>query len=314
MHELEYSPAFQIIFALFIDWITPEAWRQDIRLSGERLIQRLEYGLYIAHASEQERMQQGVLAVVMTLIPLTALMYLLVSAPLIGWLVNCMLLGLCLGWSRQRRYIPSLTAALQQNELIHARYLIERMNPATRKGELQEPDTGADLLIANTIRWTLDCGCHRLLGVIFWFLLLGGPGAVIYRLLLEFRDHWTLQHHRYQSFGRPAAVLAKLFDWAPLHLTVLTYSLAGRARQSWQSLRHQNPDYPVHINQHDLITAGCGSMGIVLAPNTQQSNDKPVYSTSPLRPAVAGDCERARNLLNICCLGWLVIISLGHFL
>ncbi len=312
MHELEYSPTFQIMFALFIDWMIPEAWRQDMRLSGERLIQRLEYGLYIAHASEQERMQQGVLAIFMTLIPLTALMFLLVSAPLIGWLINCTLLGLCLGWSRQRRYIPSITTALQQSEMIHARYLIERMNPAARKGELQDPDSGADLLIANTICWTLESGCHRLLGVIFWFMLLGGPGAIIYRLLLEFRDHWTLQHHRYQSFGRPAAILAKLFDLVPLHLTVLTYGLAGQTRPSWRSLRYYNPEYPIHVNQQDLISAGCGSMGIMLT-SEEQAKEKPACSSTH-RPAVAGDCERARNLLNICCLGWLVIISLGHFL
>ncbi len=307
MHELELSPAFQLLVGFLIDWLIPDAWRQSLRVSRERLIQRLEYGLYIAHSSEQERLQQGILALVMTLLPVIAVAFLLTRAPAAGWLFSGFLLGLMLGWARQARYTRAFLMSLQKNTSIEACYIVEKMPIPGQPKIACDTSTKQNQLVSHTIAWLLTTGHSKILGVVFWFVLLGAPGAILYRMITTFSEHWDVEHHRYKSFGRPATWLAKLMNWLPHHLTILTYCLAGHFSAGYRSITLHYSGYPFSSDSKALIASGCGSLGFTVQL-------PPDISLGEGKSAKFDDCHHARHLINVCCLSWIVIISLGHFI
>ena len=308
MHELELSPAFQVLVGFLIDWLTPDTWRQSLETTRERLIQQLEYSLYIARSSEQERLQQGILALVMTLLPVVAVAFLLTQAPAMGWFFSCVMLGLMLGWSRQIRYFRTFSQAMQQNDRVQTCYIVERMTASEQLSVKCDSTTPQHHLIADVIAWILLSGHNKILGVIFWFILLGAPGAILYRIITTFASHWGVEHHRYKSFGRPAAWLAKLMSFPTHHLTVLTYCLGGHFKSGYHSITQHHDHYPIKASGKALIAAGCGSLGITINLPSE---------SSPLgqgRLAEFHDCNHARHLINVCCLGWIIVVSLGHFI
>lgn len=75
----------------------------------------------------------------------------------------------------------------------------------------------------------------RFLAVIFWFVLLGPAGALLYRLACQLRS----QHDSEASgFALSARKLHHILDWAPARLTALAYALSGSfvdAMHHWRS-------------------------------------------------------------------------------
>jgi len=68
---------------------------------------------------------------------------------------------------------------------------------------------------------------ERLLGVIFWFVVLGPIGAVLFRCSSILRDDLFKEDEALQSVADSARILHGLLAWIPARLTAITYALAG---------------------------------------------------------------------------------------
>ncbi|MBL4852159.1 MAG: regulatory signaling modulator protein AmpE [Gammaproteobacteria bacterium] len=68
---------------------------------------------------------------------------------------------------------------------------------------------------------------ERLLGVIFWFVVLGPIGAVLFRLSSVLRDDLFKEGEALQAVAESARILHGLLAWIPARLTAITYALAG---------------------------------------------------------------------------------------
>jgi AmpE protein len=102
---------------------------------------------------------------------------------------------------------------------------------------------------------------NRLFAVLFWFMVLGPFGAVLYRASAE-----LLRIEREQE-GEPAPWterLVALLDWLPARLTVLGYALAGHFDATASVLRRYlfSIDEPLYPRNRSLLReAGRAALG-----------------------------------------------------
>lgn len=98
----------------------------------------------------------------------------------------------------------------------------------------------------NLVSAVFAAALTRWFGVLFWFLVAGPAGAVLYRLA-----HWALA--RVDGDAQPDAQrLAALLDWLPAHLMVLALALASNFDAVFSSWRAYHLAHPRGYANLDL--------------------------------------------------------------
>ena len=154
-------------------------------------------------------------------------------AALLLWLCGSWLWGLlglalqvavlvgCLGGTDRRRLFDDLIADGERGDLQAALHTLEQLGPVTERSEVAD---GAALRRVATEVLALR-GLREWFAVLFWFGLLGAPGALLYRCLERVAV----------ASGRGRSALAVL-DWPALRAFGLVAALAGhpgRALGAW---------------------------------------------------------------------------------
>lgn len=97
---------------------------------------------------------------------------------------------------------------------------------------------------------------ERILGVIFWFLLLGPAGALLYRLACLLSGRYRNEE---SEFGAAAYRLHQILAWAPVRLTALGYALSGSFVDAMQYWREEGAKWR-DLNRGILVSAGFGAL------------------------------------------------------
>lgn len=77
----------------------------------------------------------------------------------------------------------------------------------------------------------------RLFAVLFWFMVLGPVGAVLYRLAQLLRAPTAAGEGEEDAFQQAATRLQALLDWIPVRLVALGYALTGSFDRAYPVLR-----------------------------------------------------------------------------
>jgi adenosylcobinamide-phosphate synthase len=100
-------------------------------------------------------------------------------------------------------------------------------------------------------------GLRRGFGVLFWFVLLGSGGALLYALSAALANHWRHEAVFRQVTGQVMAWL----DWLPVRLVMLSFALVGNFEETLQRWRGQEegtrPD-----DLALLADVGAGALGL----------------------------------------------------
>jgi membrane protein required for beta-lactamase induction len=112
--------------------------------------------------------------------------------------------------------------------------------------------------VAETI---LEQANSRVFAVIFWFLVLGPSGALLYRLANVLPN--LKASHTDLDFFIAARQLLAVLDWLPARITAFTYALAGSfedALDGWRSYHESRFDEFSNNASGILVCAGSGAL------------------------------------------------------
>lgn len=102
---------------------------------------------------------------------------------------------------------------------------------------------------------------REVFGVLFWFLLGGGFGALTYRLVIQLNKLTNNSNLQYKDLHSAASNLLDLLDWIPVRITTLIYSFAGNFTKCFGTwLRHLWDTQDA--NDAMLINCGLASVGV----------------------------------------------------
>lgn len=222
-----------------------------------------------------------------------------------GWLLDALLLYFALGGRSLAEHAERVARDLAAGDLPAARrhvgWIVSR-----RTDELDEPGVAKA-----AVESTLENGNDAIFGALFWFMLLGGAGAVLFRLANTLDAMWGYKNARFLHFGRAAARIDDALNFVPARLTALSYAVWGRTPQALACWRQQAPGWE-SPNAGPVMSAGAGSLGVVLGgPAIYHGR---VEARPPLgagRPPRGEDIFRAVALVRRSLMLWIGLFLLG---
>ena len=251
----------------------------------------------------------GLLAWAVTVLPVVALA--LAIGYLLGrqswWLAaawQALLLYCCLGLRSLGEHVLPIAHALKAGDLALARRLTARI-VSRDTSQLEESD-----LAKAAVESVLENGNEAVFATLFWFVIGGGAGALLFRLSNTLDAMWGYRTPRLLVFGCAAARIDDGLNWIPARLTALSYGLLGNwdvARQCW---RTQAPAWS-SPNAGPVMAAGAGALELSLGgPAIYHGavEDRPLLGQGP-RP-MADDIGRAWSLVVRTTWLWLTVLVL----
>jgi adenosylcobinamide-phosphate synthase len=269
-----------------------------------RWVEALLYGP--PELSAETRRFWGVIAVILLLIPFTVAALLLTRLPLLGLLIALGLLYLAIGARSLAEHAEAVATALEAGDLPLARQKVG-MIVSRDTDDLDEEGVSRA-----TVESVLENGCDAVFGALFWFVIAGGPGVVLYRLANTLDALWGYRNARYLQFGWAAARLDDLLNWFPARLTALSYVALGQnPALAWRCWRTQAPTWK-SPNAGPVMAAGAGALGLALGgPACYHGSwqDRPPLGEG-LVPQ-AQDIRRAVQLVQRAMWLWIGVIAVG---
>lgn len=293
-----------IICAVVLDSILGEPRRYHPLVFFGRFASALEKRLNKrpAKSVRQQRMH-GIAGVILCLLPLVAITWAMVHFfKEINLILESLLLYLAIG---QRSLI-------QHAERIYQSLLVSNM-PAARDNVamIVSRDTHTmdkQQVTQATIESVLENGNDAIFAVIFWYLIAGAPGVMMYRLANTLDAMWGYRTPRFLHFGWAAAKLDDLLNWIPARLCALTYAILGNFRSAFHSWITQAKSWE-SSNAGSVMSAGAGAMGIILGGDANyhgQNKSRPILGTGET-PTV-NDIKRAIQLVHNGVYLWIATV------
>ena len=297
-----------IILAIVIDQWLGEPKR------GHPLVGFGRYALWLERrlldggkCSGSQKLQKpaGILALALAVGPISLLTYLIEQLPYLSTLVGPMILYLCLGANSLKQHALAVYHALQVQDIPLAR---------RRVGMIVSRETGhMDALAIQraTIESVLENGADAIFAPLFWFVIAGPTGAILYRLSNTLDAMWGYKNDRYRNFGWAAARLDDLLNWVPARLTAMSYALLGQTRTALRCWQRQATllESP---NAGPVMAAGAGALNLTLGGSARYHGalkNKPFFGGS--KTPENTDIVRANRLLDFTLGLWAALLLIG---
>lgn len=296
--------ALLLVAGIALDFLLGEARRWHPLVGFGRLAGHIERRMN--HGGS--RLLRGTGAWMLAVLPLSFLFHVLADAA--GMWMHAALLYFCIGLRSLRDHTLPIHAALRGGDLAQARMLTARI-VSRDTATAQEPD-----LAKASAESLLENGNDAVFGTLFWFVLAGGPGAVLFRLANTLDAMWGYRNERFNLFGRFAARVDDVMNYLPARLTALSYVLlagAGRAR-AWRCWRTQAPAWS-SPNAGPVMASGAGALGVSLggaATYDGEVEQRPLLGAGPA--ATAADILRAWQLVLKTTFLWLAMVCAAALL
>ena len=239
----------------------------------------------------------GGIALLLAVTPVVVVVTLLPS----GWpemVAEVLLLYLAVGARSLVEHGEAVARALDEGALPRARERVGRMvSRDTREAD-------APAVARAAVESVLENGNDALFGALFWYLVAGAPGVVLYRLVNTLDAMWGYRSARFARFGWAAARLDDLLNYLPARLAAATYALLGRPA-AWRCWRRQARAWE-GLNPGVVMAAGAGALGVRLGGRACYHGvwrERPELGEG--RCPEADDIRRASTLVQRAALVWL---------
>lgn len=252
------STALAVITAVLLDtWLgEPKRWHPLVGFGW--LAHKIEYALNQNMPPLLARVA-GLSAWLLLLLPFITISYLAYHTPL-AWVTDVVLLYLAIGAKSLTQHALQVHKPLQAGKLPQARHAIS-MIVSRDTTQLNETE-----IATATVESVLENGNDAIFGAIFWFALLGGPGAVLFRLANTLDAMWGYRTPRFLYFGWAAARLDDILNLIPARLTALSYALCGHTKTALKCWMAQSSTW-YSPNAGPVMSAGAGALQVQLGGN-----------------------------------------------
>lgn len=187
----------------------------------------------------------------------------------------------CVGYTSLRQHTQAVLFPLQKNKIALARenvgLIVSRDTQSMDETQIRQA----------TIESVLENGSDAVIAPLFWYLLAGLPGIILYRLANTLDAMWGYKTIRFLYFGRFAARMDDILNWFPARITALLYTVLGDRSRAWrcwqtQSAQCESPNAGV------VMAAGAGALGILLGGDS-------IYHGQPKSKPILGDGRSPEN-------------------
>jgi cobalamin biosynthesis protein CobD/CbiB len=209
--------------------------------------------------------RHGAIAWLVAVLPPAALAivihYLLASVHfLLALVFNIAVLYATLGFRQFSHNFTDIQLAVKSGDVERARALLERWRGASGVVRTREE------VIRLAIEEALIASHRHVFGVLLWYVLLPGPsGAILYRLAAYLRHRWK----DLGSFGRFAERAFYVLEWPAVRLTAASFAVVGDFEDAIYCWRTQARTWG-DPNEGVLLAAGAGAMGVRLGMPIQE--------------------------------------------
>lgn len=307
------SVSIIIIIALLIDAVVGEPRRWHPLVGFGYIASKLENKLNKPSANFHFLSYlSGLIAWGLMIIPIVILVWFLereqVWQPQFEMITGILCLTFALGTKSLMQHAIAVSKALKKPDIDLARKQIAMM--------VSRDTSNSDEIAINraTIESVLENGSDAIFAAIFWFIVSGAPGVVLYRLANTLDAMWGYRTERFYSFGWVAARVDDLLNWIPARLTAFSYALAGNTATAWSCWQKQAKHWH-GINPGVVMASGAGALNISLggaATYHGRNIERPKLGCDK-KPQVA-DIDRAINLVYKSIVIWMLVIVMGNFL
>jgi adenosylcobinamide-phosphate synthase len=240
----------------------------------------------------------------LALTPCWVLVWLWFEFPALRFALDVLVLYFALGMQSLTEHAQRIRFALDAGDLDAARL---------RVGEIVSRDTRAldeEGVARAGIESVLENGNDAVFGALFWFVLLGAPGALLFRLANTLDAMWGYRTARFLQFGWAAARIDDVLNFIPARLTATSYALLGHTSQAIACWKKQAPvwDSP---NAGPVMASGAGSLNLQLGGAAYYHGElEPRPELGCGKAPAAEDISRAVALVRHSVWLWLCVIAL----
>ena len=246
---------------------------------------------------------RGLLAWALIVLPFVAL-----AAWLTNPVLDVLLLWLALGGKSLADHARAVVGPLEAGDLDTAR---QRVGMIVSRDTSQLDSPG---VARATIESVLENGNDAVFGALFWFVVAGGAGVVLFRLANTLDAMWGYKDDRRIYFGWAAARIDDVLNFIPARLTALTYALLGDARSAFACWRAQARSWS-SPNAGPVMAAGAGALKVSLGGTARYHGHDEARPTLGSGPApTAADIGRAVTLVEYGVWSWLIALVLWSLL
>ena len=252
--------------------------------------------------SNRQLFIRGVLAWFVLVVPFVLIAYWL-SNYLGDWL-GIVFAYLAIGAKSLRDHALQVADALRQGDLNLARqrvgYIVSRDTSTLNEQEISR----------STIESVLENGSDAIFAALFWFLVAGSSGVVLYRLSNTLDAMWGYRNQQYEYFGKFSARMDDILNWIPARLTALSYLLVGHSGKAWQSWKTQAKQW-YSLNAGVVMATGAGALDRQLGGAAYYHGElkqRPLLGSD--KPVETADIYHSWQLVFRAILLWILITSL----
>lgn len=217
--------------------------------------------------------------------------------------IDAVALYFAIGARSLHDHIAPIALALRDADLPRARALASRIVSRDLSEATDEPIARA------AVESALENGSDAVFAPLFWLIVAGAPGVVLYRLANTLDAMWGYRNARFTGFGWAAARIDDVLNWIPARLTATSYALLGHTADALRCWHLQAPQWS-SPNAGPVMAAGAGSLRVQLGGTARYEGvdeARPPLGTGA--PASAADINRALTLVSRTLWLWLGVLS-----
>lgn len=293
-----------LLAALLLEHFNPLTNRIRLYLHFAR------YGDFLERHFNAGESRHGMIAWMLAAVPAVVAVAVVYSvlyhvSPLLGLAWNAGVLYATMGFKYFSNTTNAIAQALKAQDLDRARSLLAGWR------ERPVDDLEGTELARVTIEQTLAWSHRQIFAVLFWFVLLGAGGAVLYRIASILNHRWgELEPSDAGDFGRFATRAFEWLDWIPVRLSAIAFAVVGDFEDAMYCWRSQAAAWGDR-SQGIILAAGAGALGVKLGEPLHQHGGVEFRSELGLGDEADPDyVQSAVSLIWRALVLWLALLAL----